>query len=437
MPQGLGGNKPFALDITSVIDETAGLHPENMSLRWSAGLSTSPDTWIKSLGETTALPGFYFAGYASGAADNRVIFASGYPTVSRSTSGYGSQGLVLVNADVASGTIKETRDITSIPVSSCSAPTTQTRAVMSDVAIARDYSAAATSQNLLGAYVTDTWGNAYQYVPTASTPLSKLYSLGCGQPLHFAPAVAQLDRAPQADTSAKHFIYLAQVTNSSLDPLTQPYSATYPGSQLVVTKLDGNLVPPVIVQAYNSANASGQIILATDATTASNRICVQAFNSGTNSFDAFTNNAKAQGQTCADVGGTPIPVTARPVTTPTVVLRGDGLGFQVITSWYDAAVIANDCSSGGQFNYGTSYITVHEFGADGTWYQVAGVSLQDTVLTGVGFVGTGLFVDGIMGANGGAPQNISVGESFSNMQQILNNAALERYSRTSWSERID
>jgi hypothetical protein len=432
MTEGPGGNKPFALDITNVISETAGLTPDNLTLLWS-GTST---TWAQSLGETTSLPGFYLAGYSAGAADNRVLFASGYRTLPGST--YDSQGLVLVNAGATSGTIKSTATVGT--AGSCSQIT---HTVMSDVGIARDYSSAATSQNLLAAYISDTWGNAYQYVPTASPALTKLYSLipTCKHPLYFSPAVVQLDRAPQADTSSKHFIYLVQVTNSNLDPATALSDTIdsmngYPGSQLVVTKLDGNVTPPAIVTSYNPLSATGQVVLSTDASTSSNRICLQSTNGSTGELESFTNSAKNAGQTCADVGGTDMPATARPVGTPLAVLRGDGLGFQVITSWYnwDPTVRHNDCSSGKQFDFGTSYITVHEFGADGTWYQMAGIPLGNTVLTGVGFVGVGLFVDGI--SLNAAPQSVNIGETFSSMQQIGNASALERYARTSWSERL-
>ena len=96
--------------------------------------------------------------------------------------------------------------------------------------------------------------------------------------------------------------------------------------------------------------------------------------------------------------------------------------------------MSNNCSSGG-FSYGTSYVTVHEFGADGTWYQIAGVTLTKTALTGINFVGTGLFVDGMIGDS--TPSSISIGETFSKTQQIFNNAGPDRYQRTSWTERLD
>ena len=443
MPEGLGGNRPFALDVTKVIDATSGLTPSNMVLLWSTapissgssnGVKLSPSSdgakWDQSLGEGTSLPGFYFAGYAGSVADNRVIFASGYPTESGGS--YGSQGLVVLNADASNGAVKQTKDVSSLGGTTC----TQTRTVMSDVTIARDYTSLGTSQNLLAAFVADTWGNTYEYVPAAtdsSKVLTKLYSLGCGQPLYFAPTLVQLDRVPKADASAKHYIYLVQVTNSNQDPDTEGVTANYPASQMVVTKLDGNVSPPVIVANYNSQQPSGQIILSADpATTAANRICIQTTTSGT--LNSFTDGLKKATQSCPDANGEPLPSTARPVGTPTAVLRSDGLGFQVITSWYDPTVRSNNCSSGSTFNYGKSYVTVHEFGADGTWYQLAGVAINNAVLTGTAFIGTGLFVDGINASS--TPQTININETFSSVQQSSNSTGAERYTRTSWSERM-
>jgi len=396
--------------------------------------SSDGQKWDWALGETTAVPAFYFAGYLSGAADNRVLFSSGYPTKTR-TGSYASQGLTILNADAVTGAVKDTQVVPSPQGSACS----QTRALLADIALARDYSSATTSQNLMAAYAADTLGNTFQYVPTAATKVSTLYTLGsagsssCDQPIYFAPAVAQLDRA-KVDSSSKHFIYLAQVTGSVLDPVTAPVSSSYPGSQLVVTKLDGNVSPPVMVPSYNKTTGSAQIVLSASASaSAANRICLQSV-AGNGTTTAFTNGMKTGTQSCPDVGGVPLPEGARPVGTPTVVLRADGLGFQVITGWYDPTAMANNCSSGGSFNYGKSYITVHEFGADGTWYQLAGVTVNNSVLTGIVFVGTGLFVDGII--NSATPQSMNIGETFSKTQQTTNNnRGLERFLRTGWSER--
>jgi hypothetical protein len=145
---------------------------------------------------------------------------------------------------------------------------------------------------------------------------------------------------------------------------------------------------------------------------------------------------KNQGQSCSDAGGIPLPESARPVVTPTVVLRSDGLGFQVFATWYDPTAMANNCSAGGAFNYGQSYVTVHEFGANGTWYQLAGLTLSNTALTGITFVGTGIYADGII--NSATPQSISISETFSTTQQfVTGNAGIGRYLRTMWNERTD
>ena len=66
-----------------------------------------------------------------------------------------------------------------------------------------------------------------------------------------------------------------------------------------------------------------------------------------------------------------------------------------------------------------------------------GITLNDAVLTGGTFVGTGLFIDGIGVTSNQTPGTINLGESFSTTQQMLNGSAIERYTRTTWSERVD
>ena len=309
---------------------------------------------------------------------------------------------------------------------------------MADIAVAHDYSSATTTQYAKAAYTGDTWGNAYQYVPSTST-VGLLYSLGCGQPIQFSPAVVQLDRLPTSDPSSKNKIYLAQVTNSNLDPATQPYSTTYPGSELAVTRLDGTGSSPILDTTFNASGSSpGQIILRIcDTDTTSDCICVQN-GSGTVVSD-FNGGAKLSTQGCAAAGGANLPKGARPVATPTVILRSDGLGFQVITGWYDASQIVNACPGGDPsgFTYGTSYITVHEFRSDGMYYQLRGITINDAVLTGGTFVGTGLFIDGIGVTSEQTPGSINLGETFSTTQQALNGSGIERYTRTTWTERME
>jgi hypothetical protein len=435
MTEGPGGNKPFVLDITDAVTEGGfnGLTEGGTgtgSLLWSAAVIDSSDgthKWDKAMGETTSVPAFYYRPSLT-SAPNRLLFASGYPTVARSTSGYTSQGLVLLDVNAVTGAwdTGSPHALGSTGASSCtSGARQQQRVIMADIALARDWTSVATSQNLLGAYVVDTWGNTYQYVPGMGTLTPALYTLGCGQPLYFSPAVVQLDKLQTGALSAQHQIYLVQVTNSNLDPDTRAYSSDYPGSQLVVTKLGWSGIAsdaPVIDTMYNG---SGKIVLSTDASEPENRICLDA-----------TNFTKTKADACGGLDGE-LPSTARPVGTPTVIMRSDGLGFQVITGWYDWTAHANNCTDNPGFNHGTSYVTVHEFGADGSWYQIAGFTLADTVLTGGTFVGTGFFLDGIMGANEGMPDALTLGQNIVSLQQIMNASGLERYSRTSWTERME
>jgi hypothetical protein len=223
-------------------------------------------------------------------------------------------------------------------------------------------------------------------------------------------------------------IFVVQVTNSNLDLDTRKFSTSYPGSQLVVTKFNWSGragEAPTLDSSYNTTSA--QVVLATDATDSANKICIQP-------ADVLKNRIQSCGGTANE-----LPTSARPIGTPTIVLRSDGLGFQVITGWYDITQQQNNCS-GQSFDYGTSYITVHEFGAFGdaggaVWYQLAGIEITNTALSGMTFVGGGLFVDGINPNS--MPSSMNIGESFSNVQQILNNPPYERYSRTSWSERLE
>jgi len=454
MTEGAGGNKPFALNITNVVAENA-FTPDNLSpLQWSVA-SASDSRWAADLGETTSVPGFY---YDPANAENRVLFASGYPTDPTAT----GQGHFILEANAATGEIREApRDVTTAAAvlsgfggsapTNCSAFHPHPRSnpiVLADIAVARDYAdqstSQATAQYLMGAYTGDDWGNAYQYWrnwrASGSAMLGRLYSLGCQQPIHFSPAVVQIDRFPTAPTNAKNMIYLAQVTNSNLDPETQ----SYPGSLLVVTRLDGSVTssPPTPDLSFFS---SGQITLQTcgASSTANTCICVQGM-TGTvvNDFSGGA-SGKPESQSCQAAGGTNMSTGARPVGTPMAVVRSDGLGFQVITGWYDATATKKaECTGGNPslFSEGTSYITVHEFRIEGgvwAWSQKAGLKLDNAVLSGGAFVGAGLYVDGIGVTPDVTPRSIRLGESFSTMQQLMNSTGGPRYTRTTWTERFE
>ena len=289
--------------------------------------------------------------------------------------------------------------------------------MVSDLALARNFQS--TTQDGQAAYFGDTWGNLYQY-SLKDKSFVTLATRGCGQPMHFAPAVVQLDRLSGNQSTFPGSIYVVQVTNSNLDATTQTKSGSFPASELIITKLKSAMGGTPTSDTFASTGTS-QIVLSLEPADARFGIC--------------SNTAVKKSDT-ACASGEAIPTTARPMGAPTALLRGDGLGFQVITLWWDPASIKNDCSSGHEFNYGTSYVTVHEFAADGTWYQVTGQAVTNSVVSGIAFVGMNLFMNGILsGSNDRA--SLSLGETFNPTQKLANANAIERYLRTGWSELMD
>jgi hypothetical protein len=420
MGEGAGGNRPFALDLTNAIDPYAGLQLNQISLRWNPGVLPSTGSqytlWNQSLGETRSVPALYFNKTVA-YNDYRVVMASGYKVDSSSS----TQGLRVLNANAWTGTI-DTNNTLDIPSSSlgCS----QTRTALTDVALARNFQSS--TQEVISGYLGDTWGNLYQYVPNPTgtgridgpnTTGFSVFGLGCGQPLHFGPAVVQLDRFAGNQSPVKGVIFLVQITNSALDPVTVTKSASYPASQMMVTKLIQTSAPiPTVDSTWNSN--SGKILLSAEPADPKLGICVNT-------------TVKLAADACP--GGTAIPTTVRPMATPSVLLRSDGLGFQVLTLWWDPASIANDCSGDKTFNVGKSYLTVHEFSSDGIWYQIMGASFDNSVVTGATFVGTHIYVDGILNGSSTA-QAINIGETFSPTQKLNSAKSIERYTRTGWSE---
>src|SRR5207253_11407616 len=59
---------------------------------------------------------------------------------------------------------------------------------------------------------------------------TNVLALGCNQPIHYVPAVVQLDRDNSYNRPGE--IYLVQVTNSGLDNETQGF----PPSQMIITR---------------------------------------------------------------------------------------------------------------------------------------------------------------------------------------------------------
>jgi hypothetical protein len=413
MGEGPGGNHPFALDITDPLASGAATLTDD-SLLWHVGYKNATGIDGDVLGQMDSVPAFAY-NRTTDQTDNRVIMASsGYSYPSG-----GSCTPKLVNAAVMSGSAAGS-GVTDISKSaSCTA---QAFAVVADVAIARDNfhnTAGVADQNLLAAYVADTWGTLHQYyganLASAGTPIS----LGCQHPLHFAPAVVQLNRNNSNDPD--NSVYLAQVTNSILDPVT--VGPSFPASKLVVAKLTSiGSVAPALDASFGT---SGTIQLSADASSTANRLC------------GVTTTGKSSAATDCGPDGSWLPESARPTGTPVAVLHADGGGFQIYTTWYTPPATNWDNCPASATN-GSSYVTVHEFLSSGTWAQVYGMKIEHQYVTGVQFVGKTLF---ITSGDGSAPQvpggEGSLGQSFSPVEQAMQNLVGERFVRTAWSERID
>jgi hypothetical protein len=419
MSEGPGGNHPFALDITDPFASGSAALTD-ASLLWHVPYKGAAGISISDLGETDSVPAFTYRQTVD-QNDYRVVMASGYPYPSGS-----STTTKLVEATAWAGDTPSTTAGATISGSgSCTGTTGQEFAVLADVAVARDYTKNG-NQNMLAGYVADTWGTVHQYAPAYSPVLHDIITVGCQHPLHFSPAVVQLNRNDQsltADTS----IFLAQVSNSILDPITVAYSAsTFPASKLVVAKLTtiGNN-PPALDPTFGT---SGLIQLSADASSAANRLC------------GVATTIKTSVATDCGSGGSWLPNNARPTGTPVAVLLTGGSGyqgFQLFTTWYTPPAANWDNCPGSSTN-GNSYITVHEFHADGTWAQIRGLSIQHQYVTGVQFVGTTLFITGGDGTNPQAPPTFNLGQTFSIASpQGLGGTAGERFVRTDWTERLD
>jgi hypothetical protein len=421
MSEGPGGNHPFALDITDPFASGSAALTD-ASLLWHVPYKGAAGISISDLGETDSVPAFTYRQTVD-QNDYRVLMASGYPYPSGS-----STTTKLVEATAWAGDTPSTTGGATISGSgSCAGTTGQEFAVLADVAVARDYTKNG-NQNMLAAYVADTWGTVRQYAPTYSPVLHDIITLGCQHPLHFSPAVVQLNRNDQsltADTS----IFLAQVSNSILDPITVAYSASankFPASKLVVAKLTtiGNN-PPALDATFGT---SGLIQLSADASSAANKVC------------GVATTIKTSVATDCGSGGSWLPNNARPTGTPVAVLLTGGTGFQgfqLFTTWYTPPAANWDNCPGSSTN-GNSYITLHEFHADGTWAQIAGLQLQHQYVTGVQFVGTTLFITGGDGTNPQTPQTFNLGQTFSITSPLgLGGTASERFVRTDWTERLD
>jgi hypothetical protein len=118
------------------------------------------------------------------------------------------------------------------------------------------------------------------------------------------------------------------------------------------------------------------------------------------------------------------------------VLRSDGSGFQIFTTWYTPPA-ANWDNCVDSLTNGNSYVTLHEFLSNGTWAQIYGMQIQHQYVTGVQFVGTTLFITSGDGTAPSPPPNPDLGQSFVSVDQVLKSMAGDRFVKTAWTERID
>ncbi len=420
MGEGPGGNHPFALDITDPV-ESGSATLSDAALLWHVGYKNASGILAANLGETDSTAAFAYH-RTSAETDNRVLMASGYPLSGTSNT------TKLIDAMILDGSTPSTAGsgATIGGSGSCDASTGQEFAVLTDVAVARDNfhnGASPADQNLLAAYVGDTWGTVHQYAPSFSPALDKggaPMALGCNQPLHFSPAVVQLNR--NNSNNPDNSVYLAQVTNSILDPVT--VGSSFPASMLVIGKLSSiGSAPPALDPTFGT---SGLIKLAADTSQGtSNRLC------------GVTTVGKTSSASDCGTGGSWLPATARPTGTPVAVVRTDGTGFQLYTTWYDPPK-ANWDTCPESATSGNSYVTLHEFLSNGIWAQIAGREYPHQYVTGVQFVGTTLFITFGTNTTTPSPTTDNFGQAFFPVTpQSESVLAGDRFIKTAWTERMD
>jgi Tfp pilus tip-associated adhesin PilY1 len=406
MAYGFGGTEAFVVDITNPFNSTgvrSATTDPPASLLWNTqylAASTS-SAYDNDLGLTTSVPAFYY-GKSATRDDFRLIFGS-YTT----GSDVSTMAKVVINASIRDGSLIDADTVTP-PNSGC----VQAFGLLTDVAVARNFSATEETQ-IFASYFGDTFGNLYRYVPvvgssnytgTAGTVTSVL-NLGCTMPIHYVPAVVQLDR--DNPTNRPGEIYLVQVTNSGLDTDTKGFVP----SQMIITR--------------DLATSAGTVAKDTTWT----NIVLKADGSGTG-LCGVTN---AAGTSCTTrlpagtVAGGVYSGLARPNATPLVVLRQDGLGFDVISTWYLPPV--NGCTDG------VTYLNIYQVNVDGTYVLKFAQALASEPITSTVFVGGKL----MFAAQGGVTDlssSLPTGLSF-----ITGSAATgpgagtpDRFRKLGWNE---
>jgi hypothetical protein len=393
MAYGFGGTEAFALDITDPFDSAgpkSGTGSPPASLMWNTqylAASTS-SAYDNDLGLTTSVPAFFY-GKGASKDDFRLLFGSYSPDTTT-----GVMGKVMVSSSAKTGALLD-----SVTITPGGTACTQPLGLLSDVATARNYNASEESQ-ILAAYFGDTWGNLYRYVPTVSGPsnytgntgaLTTVQAFGCQQPIHYVPAVVQMDRDNAYNGAGQ--IYLVQVTNSALDDDTK----SFPASQMIIRRDIGNTTGGTV-----TADATWTNITLT---------------AGTN----LCGVSNAAGTACNTI----MPAGARPNATPLAVLRSDGQGFDIISTWYLPAV--NGCTDG------VTYLNILEVNVNGTYSLRYAAQLASEPVTSTVFVGGKLMFaaqSGVTDLSSMLPAAIKFNATGTGTLGVLP----ERFRRLGWTE---
>jgi hypothetical protein len=363
VPQGFGGDDLFALDIEEPMkDGKVKTTEAPVTLLWHsehAAAIGQASEYDKVMGQAISVPGHYHAFLKKdGSKEDRLIFASGYTDETSS-----KKGLAIVNAAAADGSLRGSPVDVSGDAGTCANPKVDKTepTLLTDVAVARNYGQDADKQ-IAAAYLGDTWGNLYRYSPkrwddgrvddNKQGTLSVVKRFGCGHPLHFAPTVVQPDHDLNVSKENKDLLYLVQVTNSAMDPVTIDKSTAYPTSQMVIlrdkqpsfTTVEDASFAPVVLSPADPAQICGEL-------------------------DAET------GKCTAALGE-----RARPTSTPLAVLKinenKEVDGFILLSLWY--------VPDQGGCTKGATYAAVHrvDSGTDVVVKQIEGEKLGDEPVVG-------------------------------------------------------
>jgi hypothetical protein len=197
-------------------------------------------------------------------------------------------------------------------------------------------------------------------------------------------------------------MYIAQVTNSPMDLRTDEWSTDFPASQLIIRK---DLA--AAGSAVNPDNTWGDAL---------GRIVLNANNSA-----QICGVWNASGSTCT----TPLPSNARPVGSPTGILRDDFNGFALVTLWYVPNM--SGCTKG------ETYLTIHEVDTNESVKQIHGEKIADEPVVGAVFAAGKLMV--VLASGPKAIGSTQLGDiNVEHNRAGATTTLVDRYRRIGWTE---